>query len=56
MPSYTPTGWQTALFSWAFLLLAIFANTVMFRKLPLMEGLAMVLHVFGFFAIIVVLW
>ncbi|KAK5120383.1 hypothetical protein LTR85_006322 [Meristemomyces frigidus] len=55
-PDYAFTGWQTALFSWAVLVFAIFANTVMFRKLPLIEGLIMFLHVFGFFAVVIVLW
>lgn len=55
-PSYTIQGWQTALLSWAVLLVAIFANTVIFRKLPLIEGIAMFVHVFGFFAFVVVLW
>lgn len=44
------------MFSWAILLLCIFANTVLFRKLPLLEGAVTVLHVLGFFAFIVVLW
>ncbi|KAK4550012.1 hypothetical protein LTR36_002979 [Oleoguttula mirabilis] len=55
-PDYVFAGWHTALFSWAVLVFAIFANTVMFRKLPLIEGLVMFLHVFGFFAIVIVLW
>ena len=54
--SYEATEWQTALFSWAILLVAIFANTVLFRKLPLVEGIVTFIHVLGFFAFIVVLW
>jgi choline transport protein len=44
------------LLTWGVLLVAIFANTVAFRKLPLIEGIVMFLHVFGFFAFVIVLW
>ena len=54
--NYTPTQWQTALFSWAILMLAIVANTVFYRKLPLLEGIVIFVHVLGFIAFIVVLW
>ena len=55
-PSYAPAGWQTAMLAWGVLGIAMFANTVVFRKLPLVEGIIMVVHVFGFFAVVVVLW
>lgn len=42
--------------SWAILLLCIFVNTVLFRKLPLIEGIVTFIHVLGFFAFIIVLW
>ena len=49
-------GWQTALISWAVLALAIVCNTVLFRKLPMIEGLLVTLHFLGFFAFLIVLW
>ncbi|KAF2725431.1 amino acid transporter [Polychaeton citri CBS 116435] len=55
-PGYSIEPWQTTLMSWAITIFAIFCNTVLFRKLPLIEGFFMVLHVFGFFAYVVVLW
>ena len=55
-PDYAATTWQNALLSWAILLVAVFANTVIFRKLPLIEGLLTFLHFLGFFAFIIVLW
>ena len=55
-PNYSPTEWETALFSWAILMLAIFANTVLYRKLPLLEGIVTFIHVLGFFAFLIVLW
>ena len=55
-PTYESTQWQTAMLSWAILLLSIFANTIAYRKLPLIEGIMTFLHVLGFFAFIIVLW
>lgn len=55
-PSYTIQTWQTALLAWAIVILAILFNTVLFRRLPIIEGCVMILHVFGFFAFIIVLW
>ncbi|KAG8525327.1 uncharacterized protein KY384_008971 [Bacidia gigantensis] len=54
--TYVVTQWQTALLSWAILGVAILANTVLFRKLPLIEGIVTFLHVLGFFAFVIVLW
>lgn len=55
-PIYTIHTWQTALLAWAVVIISIFFNTVMFRKLPVLEGIVMFAHVFGFCAFIVVLW
>jgi len=35
---------------------AIVVNTVLVRKLPLLEGMIVMLHIFAFLAVIVVLW
>lgn len=55
-PDIIPTAWQTSLLAWGVLACAIFANTIMFRKLPLIEGVIMIIHVSGFFAVVIVLW
>ena len=55
-PDYTIQGWHGTLITIAIVLLAIFFNTVLVRKLPLTEGLIMILHTFGFFAVVIVLW
>jgi choline transport protein len=31
-------------------------NTYLAKKLPLVEGIVLVVHIFGFFAVLVVLW
>ncbi|CAN9102393.1 unnamed protein product [Alternaria alternata] len=56
MPDYAIQGWHGTLLSIAIVLCSILGNTILVKKLPLMEGLALVLHVFGFFAFLVVLW
>ncbi|RAR06415.1 amino acid transporter [Stemphylium lycopersici] len=56
MPQYVIEGWHGTLFSIAIVMCSILWNTILVKKLPLMEGIALVLHIFGFFAFIVVLW
>lgn len=56
MPSYTIRGWHSTLLSIAVALVAVLWNTVLVRKLPLIDGIVMVLHVVGFFVFLVVLW
>lgn len=55
-PSYVIKGWHGTLMAISIIVLSIVWNTLLIKKLPLMEGVALVLHVFGFFAFIVVLW
>lgn len=35
---------------------SIIFNTILARRLPLIEGIVLILHLFGFFAILIVLW
>lgn len=49
-------GWHGALLTMAIVLLAIFFNTTAIGKLPILEGLAVIFHIFGFFAFIVIIW
>lgn len=56
MPYYVIKGWHSTLLSIGVTTVSILCNTVLVRKLPLLEGLGLVLHVFGFFAFVVVLW
>ncbi|KAF2241287.1 amino acid transporter [Trematosphaeria pertusa] len=54
--SYAPKPWQGTLLIWAVLAICWVFNTFLSRKLPLVEGLIVILHVAGFFAVIVPLW
>jgi len=56
VPGYTIKGWQSTLFCIATALFAVIWNTVFIRILPLVEGIVVVLHIFGFIVFVVVLW
>ena len=55
-PTYVPKQWHATLLIIALTVFSIFFNTVLAKKLPLVEGLLLVLHVLGLFAIIITLW
>lgn len=52
-PDYNPHPWQSTLMIWAVLTFSILFNTFFASKLPLLEGVVLVLHILGFFAILV---
>lgn len=54
-PGYNPQPWQTLFIFWAVILFAVFINTVLSSLLPKFEGLILILHILGFFAILLVL-
>ncbi|KAF7920719.1 hypothetical protein BELL_0233g00180 [Botrytis elliptica] len=55
VPSYaaSETSWQGTLLYWAAIFFAVFINTVVSSLLPKFEGLILVLHVLGFFSILI---
>jgi choline transport protein len=55
-PDYVIKGWHGALLTMAVTLFCIFFNTYLIRRLPLIEGFAMALHILGFLAFLIVLW
>ena len=54
--SYEFHNYHGTLLAIAVIVFAIVFNTVLAQRLPLMEGLIVVLHILGFFAIIIPLW
>ncbi|KAF2179829.1 putative GABA transporter [Zopfia rhizophila CBS 207.26] len=48
-----PTGWQLMLLYWGVLVVSLSVNTIISRRLPNIEGLILILHTFGFFAILI---
>jgi choline transport protein len=55
-PGYTPERWHGTLLVIAVASFSIIFNTLLARKLPLVEGIVLVLHIFGFFAIFITMW
>jgi len=47
--TYVPQNWHAVLLTIAVVSIAVLFNTFFVRKLPLVEGLVLVLHIFGFF-------
>lgn len=54
--SFVIQGWHGALLTMAFVLAAIFFNTYAIGKLPILESLAVVFHIVGFFVFIIIIW
>lgn len=55
-PNYVPERWHGTLIVIAVAGFSIVFNTLLARKLPLIEGIVLVLHVLGFFAIFITMW
>jgi len=53
---YIPESWHAVLLTFATISIAVIFNTLLAKKLPLVEGLVLILHVGGFFAILIPLW
>jgi hypothetical protein len=52
-PNYSPPAWHATLMIIAVAAIAILFNTFFAKKLPLIEGVILIIHVFGFFGILV---
>lgn len=55
-PNYVYEAWHGTLLMIAISLFAVFFNTVLARKLPLIEGMILVMHLCAFIGIVVTLW
>lgn len=55
-PTYGYERWHTTLLTFAVATFSLFFNTLLAKKLPLLEGIVLFVHIFGFFAILIVLW
>ncbi|KAF4232602.1 hypothetical protein CNMCM8980_004849 [Aspergillus fumigatiaffinis] len=54
--SYTYEPWHVTLLVIAVALVALLFNTLLAQKLPLIEGMILIIHCFGFFGILIPLW
>lgn len=55
-PNYVPERWHGTLLTFAVASFSVFFNTFLVKKLPLIEGIVLIVHIFGFFAVLVTLW
>lgn len=54
--SYDYKPWHVTLLVIAVALAALLFNTLLAQKLPLIEGIILIVHCFGFFGILIPLW
>ncbi|KAL8660852.1 MAG: hypothetical protein Q9202_006135 [Teloschistes flavicans] len=52
-PNYVPQRWEGTLLFWATILVAVLINTVLGQLLPPIETAMLIIHVLGFFAILI---
>lgn len=52
-PSYAPALWQGTLVYWEVIAVAILVNTTASKILPKLESFILILHIAGFFAILI---
>ena len=52
-PTFVPKPWQTMLLFWAVMFFAVFINSFTSRALARFEGVILIVHLFGFFAVLV---
>lgn len=55
-PDYVPERWHGTLLTFAVASFSVFFNTFLVKKLPLVEGIVLIVHIFGFFAVLITLW
>jgi len=56
VPDYTWHNWHGTLLTIAIIGFAVVFNTVLAARLPLIEGIVLILHLAGIFVIIIPLW
>lgn len=52
-PNYVPQRWEGTLLFWATVVISVLINTVFGKLLPPIEALMLVIHVLGFFAVLI---
>lgn len=52
-PEYNPQRWHGTLLLWSVILVAVIVNTIISSLLPKLECLILIIHVLGFFAVLI---
>ncbi len=55
-PTYVPERWHGTLIVWAIVTFCVFFNTYLAKRLPVVEGIVLIIHVMGLFAVVITLW
>ncbi|KAB5555054.1 amino acid permease [Coniochaeta sp. 2T2.1] len=55
-PDYIPQGWHGTLLVIAVTAFCIIFNTFLAKRLPMVEGMVLIIHILGFFAVLIPLW
>ena len=55
-PMYVYERWHGTLLSMACVVFSITFNTVLASRLPIIEGVVLILHILGWFAVVITLW
>ncbi|KAK6438287.1 hypothetical protein LTR95_005511 [Oleoguttula sp. CCFEE 5521] len=55
-PTHSPQPYQDTLLVWAVMVLCVFFNVFLAKKLPFVEGVLLIVYVVGFFVVIIPLW
>jgi choline transport protein len=52
-PDYVPQRWQGTLLFYMMIFLSLFFNTYLVKQLPKIEGLILIIHIAGFFGVLI---
>ncbi len=55
-PTYVPERWHGTLIVWAIVIFCVLFNTFLAKRLPAIEGVVVIIHILGIFAVAVPLW
>jgi choline transport protein len=55
-PTYVPERWHGTLIVWAIVMFCVVFNTFLAKRLPAVEGIVLIIHMMGLFAVAVPLW
>ena len=55
-PSYVFERWHGTLLVWAITAFCVIFNTALAKRLPLVEGIVLCIHMLGFLAVVIPLW
>ena len=52
-PEYAPQQWHGTLLFWAIIIVAVLVNTVTSKLLPKIQSFILIVHILGYFAVLI---